>query len=89
MFDRDIIFALVAHIGRGEGFCRVASRLCRLIQGKGVFARARQIGDWLFCAVFDAHQRRRIACRFPIFGDHERDRLPAEHDPVVVEGAEW
>ena len=47
-----------------------------------------EIGNEGFLLVFDAHQGGREARDFPLLGEHQRDRLPAEHDLVVVERTE-
>ena len=94
MLDRDVILAAVAHRGRGE---RLLGRAARLWRGERVLGRLQcdgpvtltiQIGDVRFFIVFHADQRRREARDLRLFGDHQRDRLAAEPDPVVVERPE-
>ncbi len=75
----------MAHRGGGIGFVGFAARFFRLFDREGVVALRLQIGDGLLFLVFDAHQRGGEAGDFPFLGHHQRDRLTAEHDLVVIE----
>ena len=88
VLGRDEIFGLVAHVGRRKGLRGVAARLLGLLDDEGLVALRMQIGDVRLLLVFDAHQRGGEARGLPLLGQHQRDRLAAEHDPVVVERAE-
>ena len=54
---------------------------------KRLVALCMQIRDVRFALLFDPDQRSRKARGFPILGQHQRDRLSVEQDPVIVERA--
>src|SRR6266852_2779853 len=95
MLDRDVIFALVAYLGRSEcPFGRAAPFwggehvFARLGGGDGLTTLAIQVGDMRFFVVFHADQRRREARDLPLLGDDQRDRLSAEQNPVAMKRPE-
>src|SRR5258707_8585756 len=47
------------------------------------------VRDVHFLVIIHAHQRGREPGDLGLFGDHQRDRLAAEPDPVVIERPEW
>ena len=82
--------------GRGEhGGVGVAARLGRneagafFLRHEFVAHRHVQVGVVRRGFVFDRHQAGGVARGFQSFGHHQRHRLRAEGDLVVVQGAEW
>ena len=94
VLDRDEVFALVAHFGRGERCLGVAARLRRRervraglrggCQSGRLVPPAVQVGDVRLLVVVDPHQGGREPGDLRLFGDNQRDRLAVEQDPVVV-----
>src|SRR5262249_48942009 len=98
MLDRNVIFAGVAHCRGGEGLLGPTARLRRRKQrlerigrrfdGYIGVALAVHVGDVRLLLVLHPNQRRREARDLRRFGDSERNRLPVEHDSIVVEWPE-
>ena len=87
MLGGDEILGLVTHGGGGIGLCRITTRLVGLLDHVGLVESRVQIGGVDIRFVFDTHEGRRKMRRFPILGDHQRDRLAVELDVVVIERA--
>jgi len=77
----------VAHGGGCKCLFGIAARLLRRIGGKRPGALCVQIGDVRLLLIFDPDLRRCDTRGFPIFRQHQRDRLSREVDPVVVQRA--
>ena len=88
MLDRDEIFAFVPDLGGGKRLVGVAARFWRRVDCLGFVQPLMQVGDVGFLFVFHAHQRSREPRDLEILGQHQRDRLAAEHDLVVVQRPE-
>ena len=88
MLGRDEILGLVADIGRGIGLGGIAMRLFGLLDHKGLIALLVEVGDEGLLLILDVNERGRVAGGFPFLRQHQRDRLAAEHDPVVVQRPE-
>jgi hypothetical protein len=89
MFGRNEILRLVAHGCFGESFFGMAARLLGFPDHDGFVALREQVGiEGGRFLVVDADQRSREACRFPCLRQHQRDRLSAELDLIVVERTE-
>jgi hypothetical protein len=88
VFGRDEIFGFMAHLGRCESLVGVAMRLFGFLDHKGLIAPLVQVGDEGLLVVFDMDERGRVARGFPIFRQHQCDRLAAEHDLLVVKRTE-
>ena len=80
MLDGDEILGLVTHGGGGIGLRRITARLVGLLDHVGLVESRVQIGGVDIRLVFDTHEGRRETRRFPILGDHQRDRLAVELD---------
>ena len=99
VLDWDIIFAHVAHLGCSQcGLGRAARHWgCERVFGgvdggfqfEGLISLTAQVRDVRLFIVFHVDQRRGESRNLRFFGDNQRDRLAAEHDPVIVEGPKW
>ena len=87
VLGRNEIFGHVAHSGGRKSLLGIAARLCRRVDGKRLAALRVQIGNVRLLLVFDPDQRGGDAGGFPILRQHQRERLSAEMDLVVVERA--
>lgn len=91
MLDRDVILAAVTHRRGGAGRLRVAAawrwrkRVIGLRQGDESNMLAAHVRQMRRRLVFDADERSGEAGDLRLFGDHQRGRLAAEQDAVVVE----
>jgi hypothetical protein len=88
MLHRDVVFGLMAPLGRRDRLVGLATCLRPPLHREGFIALSVQIRDVRRLFVFDAHQRRRKTCDLPFLGEDQRDRLSAEDDLVVVERPE-
>ena len=88
MLGGNEIFGFMTHLGCRIGFRGIAVRFVGLLDDKRLIAPPMQIGDEGLLFVFDVHQRGSVARDLPFLGQHQRDRLAAEHDLVVVERTE-
>jgi len=88
MLGRDEILSLVTHIGCRIGFLDIAARLFGLLYDKRPVALFMQVSGRCLLFILDPHQRSSIARDFPPLGQHQRDRLAAELDLVVVKRTE-
>ena len=88
MLDRNVVFALVAHVCGQKGCRRIASRFCCLLKSKGAVTCAIDVSNVRFFFILHAYQRGCKARSLGILGQHQCNRLPIEHDLVVIEWAE-
>ncbi len=89
MLGRDEIFGLVTHGGCRIGFLGVAARLFEFLDDKRLIALLIQVGDECLLFMLYAYERGSVARDLPFLRQHQRDRLAAEPDLVVVERTEW
>ncbi len=87
MLGRNEVFGYVTHLCRRKRLLGIAARLLGLVDRERLAALRVQVGDVMLFLVLDPHQRSGDTRGFPILGQHQRERLSAEMDPVVVERA--
>ena len=75
MFDWNVIFPLVADIGRGKGLRGIASRLCRVRQNESAVTLAVQVRDMRLLFVLHADEQGGEARDLPLLCKHKPDGL--------------